>query len=200
MSTSVLRRYTPPTCTLEIAATGSALSRWTDRTVLKNLRFQLSFDDPKLPEDQQVTIRGDRTQLEALCEAVEAYVQNLLGYTSEPVSPIVSAVSDLSNPSDQNAETPQIEGTPPVVAVSEKAAKTGIHLQSKGLTAHELYLGTLASEFGSVIRLSALQLFDLANALDSYHAEALTLPALGRPAWLKSPTGWASIAAVALLA
>ena len=79
MPTAVLRRYTPPTCTLEVQASGSALSRWTDRTVLKNLQFQLSFDDPKLMPDQQVMVSGDQNQLEALHETVTDYVQHLLG-------------------------------------------------------------------------------------------------------------------------
>ncbi|NJR40541.1 MAG: DUF4335 domain-containing protein, partial [Leptolyngbyaceae cyanobacterium CSU_1_4] len=63
MASSVLRRYTPPTCTLEVAAIGSALSRWTEQAVLKNLRFELSFDDPTLVSDQQTTIRADLNQL-----------------------------------------------------------------------------------------------------------------------------------------
>ena len=183
MSTSVLRRYTPPTCTLEIAAKGSALSKWTDRAVLKNLRFQLSFDDPTVPEDQQVEIRGDRTQLEALWEAVSVYVQEVLGQSGVEVSERSDRPIELIHP---------LALVPP---------KTGIYLQPKGWLRHELHLGTLANErSGGVVPLSALQLFDLANALDDYHAEALTLPALNRPAWIKSPSGWASVAAVFLLA
>lgn len=194
MSTSVLRRYTPPTCTLEIAATGSALSRWTDRTVLKNLRFHLSFDDPKIPSDQQITIRGDRTQLEALCETVEAYVQALLNRSAADPIPMLAPVA--GEPREDTLTQPES-----VPAVVEGTPKMGIRLQPIGLLFHELHLGSLATEnLGKTVRLSALQLFDLANALDSYHAEALTLPALGRPRWMKSPAGWASIAAVFLLA
>ncbi len=74
----VLQRYTPPTCTLVIMANGSPLSRWAGRPVLKDLRFELSFDAPQLPEEQRVTVWGDRTQLEALCDAVTTYVQDLL--------------------------------------------------------------------------------------------------------------------------
>ncbi|MBD3882442.1 DUF4335 domain-containing protein [Phormidium tenue FACHB-886] len=191
MSTSVLRRYTPPTCTLEIAATGSALSRWTDRAVLKNLRFQLSLDDPKLPEEKQVTLRGDRTQLEALWGAVTAYVQSQLSVS--PHLPLQSA-ADYTFSEDALLVQPQAIGK----GLSEK---TGIRLQSRGLVSHELHLGTLATEqSGAMVSLSALQLFDLANVLDEYHAEAMTLPALGRPAWLKSPSRLGSVAAVLLLA
>ncbi|HAJ59880.1 MAG TPA: hypothetical protein DCP31_11910, partial [Cyanobacteria bacterium UBA8543] len=64
LSNSVLRRYTPPTCTLEIAAKSSPLSRLTGQSVMKDLRFELRFDDPRKPEDERVIIRGDRTELE----------------------------------------------------------------------------------------------------------------------------------------
>ena len=202
MPTSVLRRYTPPTCTLEIAATGSALSRWTDRAVLKNLRFQLSLDDPKLPEDKQVLLRGDRTQLEALWGAVTTHVQAQLNQPPALYS-ASSAASALGNGTVSEASL--IDGTLDETldgTVGDSlAAKTGIRLQSRGLVSHDLHLGTLATEqSGAIVPLSALQLFDLANVLDEYHAEALTLPALGRPAWVKSPARWGGVAAAALLA
>lgn len=78
LSNSVLRRYTPPTCTLEVAAKSSPLSRWVGQSVLKDLRFELRFDDPRKPEDQRVTIRGDAGELEILCDAVNRYVQEFL--------------------------------------------------------------------------------------------------------------------------
>ena len=78
LSNSVLRRYTPPTCTLEIVAKSSPLSRWVGQSVLKDLRFELRFDDPRKPEEQRVTIRGDRTELEMLYDAVNSYVQEFL--------------------------------------------------------------------------------------------------------------------------
>lgn len=219
MSTSVLRRYTPPTCTLEIAATGSVLSRWTDRTVLKNLRFQLSFDDPKLPPDQQVTIRGDRTQLEALCEVVETYVQSLLNQSPEQAFSLSSASSLNSSSLNSSINSSDLNPSPHLKLVYSDASLTaltegnpatphgsahsvaGISLQPKGALSHDLYLGSLAADEGSsIVHLSALQLFDLANALDDYHTEALTLPTLNRPAWLKSSPGWARAAAVLLFA
>lgn len=82
LSNSTLRRYTPPTCTLAIAAKTSALSRFVGKSVLKDLRFELQFDDPRQPDDNRVTIRGDHTELEMLYEAVNSYVQNFLGSSS----------------------------------------------------------------------------------------------------------------------
>ncbi len=98
MSTSVLRQYTPPTCTLNIAATGSALSRWTDRTVLKNLRFDLSFDDPKRSPDELIHLSGDRVQLEALSDAVSAYVQQLLDPQAVQHSPALLKLAPDQEP------------------------------------------------------------------------------------------------------
>ncbi|MCL6433598.1 MAG: DUF4335 domain-containing protein [Leptolyngbyaceae cyanobacterium HOT.MB2.61] len=196
MSHSVLRRYTPPTCTLEIIGSHSPLSRWMAQPVLKNLRFQLSLDDPKVPKDQWVTLRGDRAQLEALCEAVSTYVQHFLEQSYKPADELVlaSQVSAIAPARTIKEEffTPQ--------ATQPNAA--GIVLQPKGLLTHELVLGSLATEeTGPVVRLSALQLFDLANALDEYTAEMVTLPNLqpARSGWLKSSPGWVQIAAVCLV-
>ncbi|HEY9697814.1 MAG TPA: DUF4335 domain-containing protein [Trichocoleus sp.] len=194
MAQAVLRRYTPPTCTLEIMATGSALSRWTDRAVLKNLRFRLSLDDPTLPEEEQVTVEGDRIELEALCDRIESYVQRLLSRSSDlsPITHLQSATEASSLATVQAIDSPELEAA---------AVETGIQVQPKSSLSHELHLGTLATEeSGETVPLSTLQLFDLANALDEYQAEAVSLPALGRPVWLRSPVGWAGIAAAALLA
>ena len=57
-SNSVVRRYTPPTCTLEILAESSPLSHWMSQTVVDQLRFQLHFDDPTLPEDLRIPNEG----------------------------------------------------------------------------------------------------------------------------------------------
>jgi hypothetical protein len=185
MSSSVLRRYTPPTCTLEVAAIGSALSRWTDRAVLKNLRFELSFDDPTQNSDQQVTIRGDRNQLEALWDAVSNYVQSLLMQSGESVR---------LEPGDRLGNG--VEAPDSISPLHD----AGIKLQPKGRLSHELHLGNLANAESAVIPLTTLQLFDLANALDEYHSEALTLPSLGRPRWIKAvPNSWVKSAAAAVL-
>jgi hypothetical protein len=164
--------------------------------VLKNLRFQLTLDDPKLPKDQWVTLRGDRAQLEALCEVVSSYVQRFLEQShssvNEPVLASRSGAIALMPKSLEQDSVPQQNGL--------NAA--GISLKPKGLLSHELILGSLATEeIGPVINLSALQLFDLANALDEYATEIVALPNLQptRPGWLKSSPAWAQIAAVGLI-
>ncbi|MBF2048122.1 MAG: DUF4335 domain-containing protein [Leptolyngbya sp. IPPAS B-1204] len=210
MPTAVLRRYTPPTCTLEIAAARSALSRWTEltggqknrsysqnnRTVLKDLRFHLSFDDPKLPPEHQVTVSGNQTQLEALYEVVSTYVQSLLATVPEQI-PWETSLR-RTEPTNELTGEPTATLNQPVATTPEQM---GIALQPTGLLSHDLKLGSLATEeSGPVVHLTTLQLFDLANALEAYNAEALTLPTSQRPAWLKVPQGWASIAAVSVLA
>ena len=186
MSTSVLRRYTPPTCTLKIAATGSALSRWTDRTVMKNLRFQLSFDDPRRSPDDLVELAGDRIQLEALNDAVSDYVQQLLMDHCSAVQLPLAPSNDLAGSADLSS--------------AQDSSKPGIYLQPKGLLTHELHLGTLGTPETAVVPLSVTQLFDLSNALAEYAAESLALPTANRPAWLQPSNGWLRMAAVMVLA
>jgi hypothetical protein len=133
MSSSVIRRYTPPTCTLEIIGQSSPLSRWTKQPVIKNLRFRLHFDDPREEMEAKITLKGDRTQLETLSETVTTTVQNLL--TQSPPS------------------------------------------QLKTLTQHQLNLGPLGeNDQDLTVTLSALQLFDLATAIEQYNLDLLTLP------------------------
>jgi hypothetical protein len=182
---SVIRRYTPPTCTLEIAAKDSPLSRWMGQSVLKHLRFKLSFDDPRVSEDQWATIRGDRTQLQALCDAVSHYVQNFLSQSSR------FANSGTATPTETLTDfIPQTEQN-----------LAGIHLQPKGLISHELHLGTLANEStGSMLQLSAVQLADLASALDEYAADVTALPNLDQPRWFRTAPAWGTIAAGLIVA
>lgn len=220
-SNSVLRRYTPPTCTLEISASGSPLSRWIGRPALKQLDFQLSLDDPRLPEEKRVTLKGDKTQLEALREAVEIYVQDLLGQSPD-ISPgflpdlATDATSDATN--DETSEVPATTSENPQAVESVEVGQVAspptslpalpgnIYLQSDGMLAHNLYLGSLATpESGQVISLSTLQLFDLATAFEQYAEELVALPHLrehkkGFATKLKTAPVWAKTAAVLVLA
>jgi Domain of unknown function (DUF4335) len=184
-ATSVIRRYTPPTCTLEIAGKNSPLSRWVGQSALKNVRFKLSFDDPRVGEDHWVTVRGDRTQLQSLCDAITTYVQQFLSHSSTLADSI------------QQANV----GSVTVMPADVESNPAGIYLEPKGMISHELYLGTLANEeSGSSIRLSAVQLADLATALDEYSADVTAIPTLNRPSWANNPPAWGKIAAASLVA
>ena len=175
----VTRRFTPPTCTLEIEATSSSLSPWTKRKAIKDVQFQLSFDDPRLTEEEQVTIKGDRTQLEQLYQAINNYIQNFLQQSSleKILSPSPSSTTDDS---------------------------TQPYLKPQGLVTHELFLGSLGDDnSGDKIKLSTIQLFDLVTALEDYQLEIAAIPNLNASDRKKLPwwtTAVASIVAIIGLA
>ncbi|NEQ84300.1 MAG: DUF4335 domain-containing protein [Moorea sp. SIO2I5] len=202
MTNIVLRRYTPPTCTLSIWANRSPLSRWVGQSVVKKLRFELRFDDPRKPEEQQVTLRGNAEDLDVLYEAVDGYVQHFL--EPSPNQLVASGNSKAVGHATRSAEvTPLTVLTLPTPQAENATAvpTQPIHLQSKGLLSHSLFLGKLANEeSGSVVDLSATQLFDLATALDEYAAEVVSLPKLNQPSWKPESSGWMRTAASMVLA
>lgn len=213
LSNSVLRRYTPPTCTLEIVAKSSPLSHWVKQSLMKDLRFELRFDDPRQPEEKRVTIRGNATDLEMLCDAVNSYVQNILDPSSLQL-PLVLQTSPTNGASPSNSVAiPAVEKAPdesnnassfgnpdsnPKIRAIKPSIPTEIYLQPRGLLYHDLFLGQLATEeFGSVVALSVIQLFDLASALDEYAAEIVALPKLSNPLKLKKASpAWTAAAGV----
>ncbi len=200
-SNSVTRRYTPPTCTLEISAQDSPLTRWMGRSALKHLRFKLSFDDPRVSNDRWITVRGDRTQIESLSQVVTTYVQQFLSQSTALLNAAHLGNGTPSNLS-QSATTSTLSLMSRPASHDAHPAETNparISIQPSGILFHELFLGTLATEgSGASIRLSAVQLADLASALDEYAADVTALPNLNRPAWSKSPQ-WTSLAAAALI-
>jgi len=221
MPSSVLRRYTPPTCTLEIVAKTSPLSRWVGKSVVKDLQFELHFDDPRQPDEKLVTIKGDRTELDVLYEAVSHYIQNFLNTSPQPLSwtNLTSSVQP-DHPEESESNTPE-PASPISIVTSDQPQDNqeselpstklqplkpwtlplGITLQPKGLVTHELVLGQLANEdSGSVVYLSVIQLFDLATALDDYAAEILALPNLNRAGKAKVLPLWTKAAAAVVLA
>ncbi|MDJ0797626.1 MAG: DUF4335 domain-containing protein [Calothrix sp. MO_167.B12] len=205
LSNSVIRRYTPPTCTLEVWAQNSPLSRWMGKSVLKQIRFELCFDDPRQAEAPKQLIRGDREQLEDLCTKVTNYIQEYLQKSpsdfwvnacgGKDTSREVSEDSQLSDV--QQASQPNNKFT----SLNTQITPGNIHLKpSTGLT-HNLFLGSLANQASTpVINLSVLQLFDLANALDEYSADVMALPNLNQEKSVLSFPKWAPVAAVMAIA
>lgn len=213
LSKLVIRRYTPPTCTLEIGRS-SPMFPWMGRSGLKQLRFELRFDDPQLPEQQRVKIQGDRDQLETLQEAVTTYVQNLLnspdqfnaGFSGGATSSdsAVSSTPPLVKANDLAlaAESPSLDisSATDVEEISSQKTATPfrkIFLQPGTGLSHDLFLESIANQDALVIHLSMLQLFDLANALDEYAADVAALPITPNTAPVPA---WTYIAAVLLLA
>jgi Domain of unknown function (DUF4335) len=205
VSNSVIRRYTPPTCTLEVLAQSSALSRWMGKSVLKQLRFELRFDDPQLPEENRVAIRGDRDQLETLCTVVTNYVQEFLQMTPENFWANFSSTQEESTPSHDSEEqedlnNPSLQNNK-VNSFSTRIPTTDIHIKPNNHLTHNLFLGSLANQAsGNRIQLSLLQLFDLATALDEYSEDVMALPNLNSPSRVSTIPAWAPVAAVLVLA
>ncbi|NJM21833.1 MAG: DUF4335 domain-containing protein [Richelia sp. SL_2_1] len=204
LSNSVIRRYTPPTCTLEVLAQSSPLSRWMGKSVIKQVRFNLSFDDPRQPEKEKVVVQGDRDQLEALYTAVSSYVQEILQQSPENFWASRVKADSVNNSSETRAVADVPNSEPDISSFRNEFASRGngnIYLQPRSHLTHELFLGSLASQVGnSSIQLSLLQLFDLATALDEYTTDVVAMPSVSqrRRNNLEIP-GWAPVAAVLVL-
>lgn len=211
-SNSVIRRYTPPTCTLEVSAQSSPLSRWMGKTVLKQLSFELRFDDPRLPEEQRVTIRGDRDQLEALSDAVTSYVQELLQQSSENFWVSFSGIQESSQVGEEpelpEDFSPTLLSAKTLEPLSSQTSGAYIRLERSTYLTHNLFLGSLSNRHLAIanqtssplIQLTLLQLFDLATALDEYSTDVMALPTLNSSSYSQqSLPAWAPVAAVLVL-
>lgn len=176
----IVRQYSAPTCKLEISANPSALSHWAKKLALKNQRFLLRFEDPRVSEDQWTTLRGDRLKLEALTEAVSTYIQSFLSQSQNLERSENSKLTSILLPEFSNQT---------------------VSLQPKGLLSHTLNLGPIVSDRSeNTLTLSSTQLADLASVLDEHSSETLAIPTLNRDtAWMRSPIAWSKIAALSLL-
>lgn len=185
LSPTQIRRYTPPTCSLEVIAKTSALSQWTGQSMVKELRFELSLDDPRLINQSKIVIQGDRQQLEELVEVVTTYVHNFLQQTD----------LDFDLTPEPDSVTPEADVGDDISSIVRP------RLATKGLLSHQLYLGRLESNHaGTSVQLNATQLFDLANALEDYSAEMQALPTLGASHQRNHFIRWGAIAASLLIA
>lgn len=203
MPNSVLRRYTPPTCTLQVVADSSPVSRWVGRSVVKQVQFDLGLDDPRLPAEKRFHITGDGEHLEALHVAVTNYIQQLLSYSPEIFNTTFWAAAEPTGDSLEPTDTEEPDLNSPMnVPAPAQASVNGdrIFLEPSTGLIHNLHLGSLATrETGQYIPLSTLQLFDLATALDNYAADLVALPTPTRTQNSTAPLAWANIAAVLLL-
>ncbi len=218
----IVKRYTPPTCTLEITAKISPLSRWWGGPLVKELTFQLHFDDPKTPKEERVSIKGDRSQLELLSETVSNYVQEFLhqpptslpllvsGAVSYEQTNVVeetnqSLVSFPKTPCGEPFDCPSTSLRRPsgqaLRASAQGPRSRTVSLQPRGLVSHQLLFGSLATEATAPeVQLTAVQLFDLATALEQCSAELPLLPNLQSSHDRKVIPLWSAAAAAVVLA
>ena len=193
-SNTPIRRYTPPTCTLELWDKRSGLSRWREEASLKELNFVLSFDDPKLLEEQQVTLQGDLLQLTVFYDVVASYTQNLLYQT----------VNCFTVTHQSSLEKTICSATlHSLIPLSKEIDKLNLppSLQRKGFLRHELKLGSLETKAShSFVSLSSSQLFDLLNALEDYQEDLSVLSSSENSTQRQGILVWTWAAAVALLA
>ncbi len=143
-----LIRYTPPTCILEIYQNNIASFLTLDSTENNDkIHFKLHFDDPRLPQEEKETITGNSELLLNLREEINKY---LIDYIA------IKNIKQYQEKKDK--------------FVSKTRDKnTKITLIRKGLCRHQFcYFGNK----NYIINLSNTQLFDIANALDSYYQEA----------------------------
>lgn len=190
-STTLQRSYTPPTCRLTIVARRSLFSS-PSRPRLSHLRFELVLDDPRLRDEDQKVVRGDQAQLFHLSESVRNYVRDFLSQSSHQLAALSEPTTSAYGGTLGGGAIAKAGGTT-IAALPKPRAAT--YMESQGLAAHTLVLGTLATaDSGSVIELGTLQLFDVLSALEGFLADwqawLTPPPASDRlPVWLSPLVG-----------
>ena len=173
---STVYRFTPPTCSLEITGNKSPLSRWTNQDILKKFQFELKFDDPRKPVNQQVTIQGDQRDLSLVQTTVSNYLKQYLQTSKQKLNTENKFVTPTDIPHNQP------------------------YLKSQGLIHHQLFFGDLVHDSNTAsIQLTTVQLFDLVNVLEAYQSQVALLPAARlSPHSRKIIPLWGTIAAAAI--
>jgi hypothetical protein len=180
---------TKPTCTLEVSATPSPLTQWSDRQLVTDVAFRLTLEPTPTvlapnslpggtevsPSEQVITnLQGDGAQLQALTTVVETYVQKILaGQITE--ADIVDEVDDTVEP--ESTEPMQVPVTTLLKQFESSYNAEQISLQPKNLVSHQLNLGSLRDNAtGKMVILTATQLFDLTAALTDWSQQMALLP------------------------
>lgn len=141
-TTKVSKRFTPPTCTLEITCS-KPFFHSIARSKSK-LQFELRFDDPREPTSDCRVIRGDMQDLEKLEIEIVRYVGQYLTSTFQ--------LTDNTEPelSESSPDRPRLR---------------------KGLVDHELLFDRLTDNNLKGTILSTIQLFDLMTALEAFKTQ-----------------------------
>ncbi|MFM1843255.1 MAG: hypothetical protein RLZZ490_1997 [Cyanobacteriota bacterium] len=188
---SLLRRYTPPTCTLELWQVQGIWQR-QPKVLPPNYQFTLHFDDPRLAEEHQTTLTGTSAHLDALAQTVESYVQTQLSRAffsqTEAVFPR-SAARHVGN------ETPS-------TATPDSVSSLAFSLQPQSPFSHQLKVkaGDGLTGPNQAIALTTSQLYDLTTALEQFRLQASATessqPSPGKWGFWR----WSTIALVSMVA
>jgi hypothetical protein len=217
MSNHPWRSYNSPTCTLELF---HKIPQWPMGNIDRsNRRFRLRL----LAEDATTTtntaetneseaeniweIDGNFQQLEALRQATNTYLQDLLKTTPESYNATLLAGVTAATTSQETTATTTDQSQPPSPTTTSSSTPTtiqpsptsdNIYLESQAGLRHQLHLGTLATETtGESISLSTLQLFDLAAACDRYASDKQQRAQIPiHPTNLKAVPQWARMVAL----
>lgn len=153
-------------------------------------------------------INGNFQQLEALRQAINVYLQDLLKTTPQSYkATLLAGVSTATtfqqtatttvDPSQTPSPTPTSSSTP-ATTEQPSPASDNIYVESMAGLRHQLHLGVLATETtGDRISLSTLQLFDLAAACDRYASDKQKRAQIPiHPTNLKAVPQWARMVAL----
>ncbi|WP_071518759.1 DUF4335 domain-containing protein [Geitlerinema sp. PCC 9228] len=208
MSNQLWRSYHLPTCTLELC---HKLPRWPagNRDLAKR-RFRLLWHGEEETEASHQSlgeIAGNYQQLEALREATNTYIQDLLESTPETYNAtLLAGVATATAFQPTTTATPEPPESASATTTSGSAAtlvqsspwEKTIYFQSMAGLCHQLHLGPLATETtGDSMVLTTLQLFDLVAACDRYASDKQQRHQIPiHPTKLKNIPQWAQMAAL----
>ena len=187
-SNSVSRRYSSPTCTLEISLNHSPWSFLTGKSVRKYIRFQLIFDRPQSVSEKYLIIRGDGLTLEELYQAVKQYSEQFFHGDSRDripcgnLTPSSMATQFLLEDSlESRFHSGSMVLQPPlenqeVSSILTLNQNASIQIKPQGGFIHQLDLGVLATEASNHnIQLGNLQLLDLVAALEECMVDLMAI-------------------------
>ena len=194
-SNSVSRRYSSPTCTLEIRLKPEIWSFWTGQFVRKHIRFQLIFDDPHSSSEKPLIISGDVLTLEELYQTVKQYSEAFFHGDFGKRIPKLAPSSAGGNPTPTSMATQFLledslesrfpSGSkvlqPPLVnqevpSILTLNQNSSIQIKPQGSFTHQLDLGVLATEASNqTIQLGNLQLLDLVAALEECMVDLMAI-------------------------
>lgn len=174
-SHSMSRRYSPPTCTLEVSVKRSLWSLCTGQYSRKSIHFQLTFDDPQSHTEKPLRITGNAWALEELYQAVKQYTDQCFHHDRRQRNNAQFLLDSDSLEASSQENRPVLPSPSRIVESSPEFTQTSsIYIQAHGSLTHQLYLGLLATEESDpMIQLGNLQLLDLVTALEECRRELM---------------------------